>query len=469
MDDVRKAIDEVFQTYDIRGRYPEPLSPPIAYRAGRAIAAYLTEAMRVDAGSVAIGRDIRHGSLELAAAVAHGLRDSGIRPVDLGTVSADMIYFATGEFADEFDGGVMITASHNPPDYNGLKFVLAGARSVDANTGLKIIHDIMVARLLDDPPPEIAPMGAQQRDVARAYVEKLFSIVPGPFNSLRVVVDAGNGMAAKIFPLVASRLPCEIVPMNYELDPEFPARGPDPTEKGALEALQAAVRENNADIGLAFDGDADRAVIVDETGAVVSGSTLTALFARVFLARCPYQPVLFDLTCSLVVRETVAEAGGTPIAAPVGHSRIKERLHKCKGLFGGEESGHYYFRDFYCCDSAMLAALVAMELLTNTGKPLSELARPLATRYCRAGTKLHFRSRDDAIAHIPRLDASFPDADAREVTRLPTSDVRKDYDDWWFCVRPSGTEPEVLRITVEARDQATAQRRLAELNAILTA
>jgi len=468
MDSVQDAVDEVFQTYDIRGEYPEPLSPPIAYRVGRAIAAYLHEAMRVDTGHVAIGRDIRHGSLELAAAVAHGLQDSGVTPIDLGLISSDMVYFATGEFRSDFDGGIMITASHNPAWYNGLKFVLSGARSVDENTGLKIIHDIMVARLAEDPPHTIPPLQAERRDVAEAYVNKLFAVVPGPYKKLKVVVDAGNGMAASIFPLVARRLPCEVIPLHYELDPDFPARGPDPTEKDAMAALQAAVREHGADLGLAFDGDADRAVIVDETGAVVSGSVLTALFARVFLARCPYQPVLFDLTCSLAVRETVAAAGGTPVAAPVGHSRIKERLHKCKGLFGGEESGHYYFRDFYCCDSAMLAALVAMELLTSTGQRLSDLARPLATRYCRTGTKLHFRSREDAIAHIPRLDVPFPDASARDVTRLPTSDVRKDYDDWWFCVRPSGTEREVLRITVEARDQSAAERRLAELKAVLT-
>ncbi len=472
MDALRKAIDEVFQTYDIRGEYPEPLSPDIACRVGRAIAAYLHEAMRVDAGQVAVGRDARNGSPELAAAVAAGLQDGGITPVDLGLVSTDMMYFATGEFRGDFDGGVMITASHNPPGDNGLKFVLSEARSVDANTGLKIIHDIVVARLgekgtgpLSARKRGLSPFPAQ-RDVADAYVDKLFAIAPGPFAPLKVVADAGNGMAAKVFPLVARRLPCEVVPLHWELDGGFPDRGPDPTEKGALEKLQAAVREHGADVGLAFDGDADRAVIVDETGAVVGGSALTALFAKLFLGRCPGQPVLFDLTCSQAVRDSVAAAGGKPVVAPVGHSRIKERMRRCNGLFAGEESGHYYFRDFYYCDSAMLASLVLFELLGATGRRLSELARPLTTRYHRAGDKVRFATREEALARVGRVDACFPDAAALGVTRLAT-DVRKDYDGWWFCVRPSGTEREVLRITVEAGDGPTAQRRLAEVRGAL--
>ncbi|MBM4032077.1 MAG: phosphomannomutase/phosphoglucomutase [Planctomycetes bacterium] len=465
MDDLRAAVDLVFQTYDIRGTYPRPLSPEIAYRVGRALAAYLEEAMRVETGHVAIGRDARRGSDVLAAATAAGLKDGGITPVDLGLVSADMVYFATGEFHDDFDGGVMITASHNPPSDNGLKFVLAHALSIDANTGLKIIRDIVVARN-DAAPGAIGPLRAHTRDIAEAYVEKLFAIAPGPFAPLKVVVDAGNGMAAKVFPLIARRLPCEVIPLHFTLDGAFPDRGPDPTERGALEKLQAAVRSRGADLGVAFDGDADRAVIVDEAGQPAGGSALTALFAGVFLRRCPGQPVLYDLTCSLAVRDAIAEAGGKATVAPVGHSRIKERLRRADGLFAGEESGHFYFRDFYYCDSGMLATLVALQLLASAGRRLSEMVSPLATRYHRVGAKLRFANREEAVARIPRADAAFPDASARQVTRFPP-DVRKDFDGWWFCVRPSGTEREVLRITVEASDKAAAEARLADLKALL--
>lgn len=464
-DEKRAAIDLVFQTYDIRGEYPEPLSQQIAYRVGRALAAYLAEAMRVEKGCVAIGRDMRCGSPELAAAVAHGLAVGGITPVDLGLVSTDMIYFATGEYPGVFQGGVMITASHNPPRDNGLKFVLAEARSVDDTTGLKIIRDIMVARN-DAAPTTIPPLAAERRDLADAYVEKLFSIAPGPFAPLKLVVDAGNGMAALIFPLIARRLPCRVIPLHFTLDGAFPDRDPDPTTPGALAKLQAAVRGHGADLGLAFDGDADRALIVDEQGSPVSGSALTALFAQLFLRQCPGQPVLFDLTCGLAVRDAILEAGGTPIVAPVGHSRIKERMRRVGGLFAGEESGHYYFRDFYNCDSGMLASLVLLQLLAATGARLSDLVRPIASRYHRLNDKLRFASREEAIERVARADAGFPDSAAISVTRIGP-DVRKDYADWWFCVRPSGAERGLLRLTVEARDPATAAQRLADVRAII--
>ncbi|MBM4038078.1 MAG: phosphomannomutase/phosphoglucomutase [Planctomycetes bacterium] len=457
-------IHAVFQTYDIRGEYDQPLSPHLAYAVGRALAAYLHEAMRVKAGRVAIGRDMRRGSDDLAAAVAAGLHDHGVTLVDLGLVSTDMVYFAAGEYPTTFDGAVMITASHNPPRDNGLKFVLSRARSIDANTGLNIIRDMMLAR--NAPVPDaLPPLAAERLDLADAYVRKLFAIAPGPFTTLKVVVDAGNGMATAIFPLLARRLPCQVIPLHFTLDGGFPDRDPDPTAKGALEPLRAAVREHRADLGLAFDGDADRALIVDEQGDRVSGSHLTALFAQLFLGACPGQPILFDLTCGLAVRDSIAEAGGVPLVAPVGHSRIKERMHDAAALFGGEESGHYYFRDFYCCDSGMLASLVLLQLLAATGHPLSALVRPLTSRYHRLGDVRHLGTREAAIERVRRVDAEFP-AEGAQATRIGP-DVRKDFPDWWFCVRPSGAERGLLRVTVEARDPALAAARLAELLALI--
>ena len=464
--DLRTAVCKVFQSYDMRGIYPDEITPDIAFRVGRALAAYLDEAMRVETGHVAVGRDMRLGSDAMAAAVVHGLEVGGITPVDVGLVSSDMIYFVTGEYPDQFDAGVMITASHNPQQYNGLKFVLSEARSICSNTGLNIIRDIVIARS-DDAPGDIPPPELRERDISQAYVDRLFAIASEPIKPHKIVVDAGNGMAGAVFPLIAERLDCEVIPLNFELDGTFPAHHADPSDPKNLEQLQAAVLEHGADLGAAFDGDADRVAMVDEKGQVVAGSLLTGLFAQVMLRRHPGEKVLFDLTSGLAVEDCVREAGGEPIVAPVGHSRIKERMRKLDALFAGEQSGHYYFRDFYYCDSGMLGTLVALELLSATDEPLSALAEPLRTRYFRApNVNLELESRQAAVDGVQRADAHFPDDGARRVTHIE-ADVRKDYDDWWFCLHPSGTEPRLLRLSVEARDQQTAERRMAELKALI--
>ena len=464
--DLRSAVDRVFQSYDVRGIYPDELTTDIAFRVGRALAAYLAEAMRIEHGHVAIGRDMRTGSEDIAAAVAHGLEAGGITPVDIGLVSSDMVYFAAGAYPNDFAAGIMITASHNPKEYNGLKFVLSGARSICANTGMNIIRDIVIARA-DEPPPSIPTPPREHRDLSRAYVEKLRSIAPGPYKPHKVVVDAGNGMAGKVFPLVVEGLPLEVIPLNFELDGSFPVHHADPSDPENLVDLQAAVLEHGADLGLAFDGDADRVAMVDELGNIVAGSVLTGLFAALLLERHPGEKALFDLTTGWAVDDCVREAGGEPIVAPVGHSRIKERMRKVDGLFAGEESGHYYFRDFYYCDSGMLGALIALELLAETGQPLSALTAPLAHRYFRApNCNVTLTTRDAALAAVAKVDDLYPDADSERVTRIGV-DVRKDYDDWWFCVRPSGTEPRLLRLTVEARSQEVADMRMAELKALI--
>ncbi len=464
--DLRTAVNRVFQAYDMRGIYPDELTPDIAFRVGRALAAYLEEAMRVETGHVAVGRDMRLGSPEMAAAVVHGLEAGGVTPVDIGLVSSDMIYFATGAFPNDFDAGVLITASHNPPQYNGLKFVLGGARSVCANTGMNIIRDIVIARA-DEPPPAIPTPQRERRDLSQAYVERRRSIATGPFKPHKIVVDAGNGMAGKIFPRVVEGLPVDVVPLNFELDGSFPAHRPDPSAPGTLVELQAAVLAHRADLGLAFDGDADRVAMVAEQGKIVAGSLLTGLFAQVMLKRHPGERILFDLTSGGAVDDCVREAGGEPIVAPVGHSRIKERMRKVDGLFAGEQSGHYYFRDFYYCDSGMLASLLALEVLAEADAPLSALAAPLAARYHRApDLNAELASREAARAAVERIDSLYPDAEARRVTRFGI-DVRKDYGDWWFCVRPSGTEPRVLRLTGEAKTHDVAEARMAELQAHL--
>ena len=464
--DLRAAVSRVFQSYDMRGIYPDEITPDIAYRVGRALATYLEEAMRAETRRVAVGRDMRLGSDEMACAVAHGLQDGGIATVDIGLVSSDMIYFITGEYPEEFDGGVMITASHNPPQYNGLKFVLAEARSICANTGLNIIRDIIIARA-DEAPPDIPKPTMERRDITEAYLGRLFSIACEPITPHKIVVDAGNGMAGKIWPLVAERLDIEYIPLNFALDGTFPAHHPDPSDPKNLVQLQQTVIETGADLGVAFDGDADRVVMVDEKGEHIEGSILTGLFAQVMLKRHPGETVLFDLTSSLAVDDCVRQAGGVPMVAPVGHSRIKERMRKVDALFGGEVSGHYYFREFYYCDSGMVGTLLALELLSGTQAPMSELVAPFRTAYYRAPLcNMELESRDAALAGVKRCDEALPDGDAVRVTRIGV-DVRKDYADWWFCVRPSGTEPKVLRLTVEARSEEVATARVAELRQII--
>lgn len=464
--DLRERVSRVFQSYDMRGIYPDELTPAIAYRVGRALAAYLDEAMRVETPRVALGRDMRRGSREIANAVIHGLQAGGVSVVDVGLVSSDMIYFVTGEYPDEFDGGVMITASHNPPEFNGLKFVLGEARSIDANTGLNIIRDIVISRG-DGAPEEFPEPETETRDITEAYLGRLFSIAVEPIRPHKIVVDAGNGMAGKIFPLVAERLDIEYIPLYFELDGSFPAHDPDPSDPENLATLRETVVAEEADLGVAFDGDADRVVMVDERGQQIEGSILTGLFAQVMLKRHPGETVLFDLTSSQAVDDCVREAGGVPMVAPVGHSRIKERMRALGALFGGEVSGHYYFREFYYCDSGMLGTLLALEVLSATEQPMSALVAPLQARYYRAPLcNLKLASRQAALDAVARCDAAFPDADARRVTRLGT-DVRKDYAGWWFCVRPSGTEPRILRVTIEARDRALAEARLADLRRII--
>jgi phosphomannomutase len=270
-------------------------------------------------------------------------------------------------------------------------------------------------------------------------------------------------MAGQIFPLVADRLPCEVVPLNFALDGSFPGRGPNPTVLEALVGLQAAVTAENADLGVAFDADGDRLLMVDECGRPLAGAVFASIVAEAILARHGPTTVVFDLTSGRALEERVAKAGGAPMIAPVGHSRIKERLLHEGGLFGAEESGHYYFRDFYCCDSGMLALLITLRVLASSGQPLSALAEGPRALYHRVPNENYLLpSREDAVECVKHIDGLFPDGEAHRLTRFGP-DVRKDYEDWWFCVRPSGTEPRVLRLTVEARKSAMAEERMAAL------
>jgi len=462
------SVQPIFKRYDIRAKYPDPLSPEVVYRVGWAFGIYLRQALHCRRGLVAIGRDMRHGSNELAHAAAQGLVAAGIRPANLGLVATDMLYFVCGEHPDLYDAGIMITASHNPANENGLKFVLSGARPIWAKRGLNVVRDIYLSPEEHAPAP--APLGAiEERHYTAAYIAKLFRLAPEPIAPFKVVVDAGNGMAGLIFPRLAERLPCQIVPLFFKLDGSFPNRGSDPTKPANLAKLQAAVIAEHADLGLAFDGDADRMAVLDETGRLVPGPIAGALVTAWIRQRMDDVRVILDIPSHRAAEEAIREAGACPILGPVGHPLVKQKMRDEDALLAFEFSMHSYFRSFYSCDSGMLAALTVLQMLTAAGRPLSALAEPLRARYTREDSEIPVPSDEVGLYAISRVDAAFSDQEAIRVTRYE-ADLRKDYRDWWFCLRPSGSEviPR-LRLSVEATAREAAAQHMAEITAIIAA
>jgi phosphomannomutase len=445
----------VFKAYDVRGTVPEQLDEELARRTGAAF-------VRVcEASGLVVGHDMRPTSPALAAAFAAGAADAGADVVMIGLASTDQLYFASGDLGLP---GAMFTASHNPARYNGIKLCRAGAQPVGADTGLFEIRDA-VSR------PEEAPAhraGAiSQRDVLEAYAAHLLSLAPVSGRRLRVVVDAGNGMAGLTAPVVFERIGCtdergvELIPMYFELDGTFPHHEANPIEPENLVDLQKRVVAENADIGLAFDGDADRCFVVDDVGRAISPSTLTALIAVRELAKEPGATVIHNLITSRCVPELVTELGGTPVRTRVGHSFIKATMAETGAIFGGEHSGHFYFRDFWRADSGMLAALHTLAALAETDRPSSELFNDYQ-RYRLSG---EINSEvADARAALAAVESAYADTTGATVDHLDGLTVATD--DWWFNVRPSNTEP-LLRLNVEGADFPTMTRVRDEVLALI--
>lgn len=432
----------IVKAYDIRGRAPEELSPQVARALGAAFAGEVGIAH--ERGAAVVGHDMRASSPLLAAAVIEGIRGQGADVVDIGLASTDELYAASGKLGLP---GVMVTASHNPAEYNGLKLCRAGARPIALQTGLAAIAEAASARL--DEPAGDAVGSLSARDFLDDYVAMLHRLVPVAGRRLTVVVDAGNGMAGHTVPAVFTDLDVDLVPLYFELDGTFPNHDANPLDPSTLVDLQAAVREHRADVGLAFDGDADRCFVVDESGRVVSPSALTALIARRYLAEEPGATVLYNAICSKVVPEVVAEHGGTAIRTPVGHSLVKAEMARTGAVFGGEHSGHFYFRDFYLADSGMLAALHTLAALAETTTSASELLGGYE-RYAASG-ELNSTVADADLV-IDRLRAGYGQYRTDELAGLTVT-----ADTWWFNVRASNTEP-LLRLNVEADDLATMER-----------
>jgi len=435
------SYEKIFKAYDIRGVVPDELDEQIAESVGAAFVRL------TGAPSIVTVHDMRTSSQPLAGAFARGAVSQGADVIESGLGSTDMLYYASGSLGMP---GAMITASHNPAKYNGIKLCREGARPVGAETGLTQLRDAAAQGL---PAYHGTPGVIVQRDLLSGYAAHLKKLVDlSAIRPLKVAVDAGNGMAGHTVPKVFEGLPLTLVPLYFELDGTFPNHEANPIEPANLRDLQRAVIDAEADIGLAFDGDADRCFVVDERGHIVSPSVLTALIAVRELAREPGAAVIHNLITSRAVPEIITEHGGTPVRTRVGHSFIKARMAETGAVFGGEHSGHFYFRDFWYADSGMLAALHVLAALGEQQAPLSEILAGYG-RYVATG-ELNSEVQDQAAA-TERVRAEF--ASRPGITADGLDGLTITGDGWWFNLRPSNTEP-LLRLNLEAADEDTMLR-----------
>jgi phosphomannomutase len=429
---------EIFKAYDIRGVVPDDLDERTAEAVGAAFVRL------TGASQIVTVHDMRTSSAPLAAAFARGVTAQGTDVIAAGLGSTDMLYYASGDLGVP---GAMITASHNPARYNGIKLCRAGARPVGQQTGLAELQQLVERGV---PDRDVAPGQVAVQDLLSGYAEHLKKLVDvSGIRPLKVVVDAGNGMAGHTVPTVFAGLPIDLVPMYFELDGTFPNHEANPIDPENLRDLQQKVTETGADIGLAFDGDADRCFVVDERGEIVSPSVLTALIAARELAGEPGATVIHNLITSRAVPEIITENGGVPVRTRVGHSFIKAEMARTGAIFGGEHSGHFYFRDFWFADSGMLAALHVLAALGGQDGPLSQLLASY-TRYSASG-EINSDVADQAgvTAQVRMAYATRPEVTSDELDGLTVQAP-----DWWFNLRPSNTEP-LLRLNVEGADQAT--------------
>ncbi|HEX7737959.1 MAG TPA: phosphomannomutase/phosphoglucomutase [Ktedonobacteraceae bacterium] len=440
----------IFSSYDIRGIYGEKLTDEIAYLIGRAAAAHL------QVPDIAVGRDMRLSSPQIAAALIRGLSDQGVNVIDLGLTTTDELYFAVGKY--NYSAGVMVTASHNPGKYNGMKFCRAQAFPVSKETGLAAIRDLAIS---GDFPTPTRRGEVTNRDVLDAYVEHALSFIDvSKIKPLKVIIDAGNGMAGMAMPRVFEKLPCTLIPLYFELDGSFPHHPASPIEPENMEDLQKKVRETGADLGAAFDGDADRMFPVDEHGDIVDGSMVTAIASNSLLQKHPGSTILYNLIVSKSVPELVEKLGGKSFRTRVGHSYIKADMRTHNAIFGGEHSGHFYFRDNWYADSGLIAFLMTLELVSIGGKPLSQMLQPL-DHWVRSGE--YNSTVSDTASKLAALEEHFGKS-AQSVDHL--DGVTFDFGDWWFNVRPSNTEP-LLRLNIEARTKNLMEAKRDEVLAFI--
>ncbi len=427
-----------FKAYDIRGRLPDELNEDIAYRIGRAYAEFLKPSQ------VAVGRDVRPSSESICSALCRGLIDSGVDAFDIGLCGTEEIYFAT--FHQGLDGGIMVTASHNPMDYNGMKLVRQGSRPISGDTGLDRIRDLAAANRFSESSRKgrVLPL-----DVRPAYVRHLLSYVdPEALKPLKVVVNAGNGCAGPIIDLLENLLPFEVVKICHEPDGNFPNGIPNPLLPENRAATSEAVRKYGADAGIAWDGDFDRCFLFDETGGFIEGYYIVGLLAAALLVKNRGAKIIHDPRLTWNTVAMVENLGGVPVQSKTGHAFIKERMRREDAIYGGEMSAHHYFREFAYCDSGMIPWLLVLEIISRTGKPLSELVRERMALFPASG-EIN-RRLEDPVTAIRRIENHYRPL-ARAIDH--TDGLSMEFDQWRFNLRCSNTEP-VLRLNVESRANA---------------
>jgi phosphomannomutase len=446
---------DIFKAYDVRGVYPSEIDEDAARAIGAGFSAYL------NAKRIAVGRDMRLSSPALAAAFIDGATSQGTDVVDYGMISTDMLYFAVAR--DGHEGGVQITASHNPKQYNGMKMVRKEAFPLSGEEGLKEIRE-MIANDALPPPARIRGQVAAQH-VLDPYVEHVMSFIDsGAIKPFNVVLDAGSGMGGLVAPKLFERLPCRTTRLCFEIDGRFPNHEANPLiEENRRDIVERVVAEK-ADVGIAWDGDADRCFFIDGTGGFVPGDFVTALLAEAFLIKNPGASIIYDLRASHAVKDTVARYGGTALMNRVGHAFFKRRMRETNAIFGGEVTGHYYFRDNFYADNGFIPALLILELMSKKGLPLHDLLKPLEERYFISGeinTKL--KSMDLVPAKLATIAAHYADGRQYELDGLSV-----EYPDWHFNVRPSNTEP-LLRLNLEATTREMMEKKRDEVLALIRA
>ncbi len=439
-----KINPAIFKAYDIRGIYPGELNEEVAFLIGKAFVKHLKP------DEVVLGRDMRLSSETLRNSLVQGITESGSDIIDIGLCSTDALYFTVGKFG--YDSGIMITASHNPKDYNGMKMCKKEAVPLSGKEGIEQIKEIILKGgfLITTKKGEI-----RKQDVQADHIQHLLSFIqPQKIKPFKIAIDAGNGIAGKILPELFSYLHCQIIPMFFELDGSFPNHPPSPMEPENIAPLRQKVLKEKADLGVAFDGDADRMFLVDEKAFPLGGDLVTALVAKNLLKKEKGATILYNVPCSRTVLEIIKQNGGKGIRTPVGHALIKPLMKKYNAIFGGEHSGHFYFRKNFYADSGMIALLICLELLSEEDKPLSQLVSSIDP-YFRTG---EINSRIEDIPHkLKNIESFYKDARFDHLDGLTV-----EYPDWWFNLRPSNTEP-LIRLNLEADTKELMEQKKSEV------
>lgn len=432
-----QIVSEIFKAYDIRGKVGSELTSEVAEALGRALADFLPES-----GPVAVGRDMRPDSGALADAVIKGLVAQGRDVINIGEVTTDMIYFAVGH--KKLAGGAMVTASHNPGEYNGIKLCREDAKPVGAETGLFDIRDAIIADKIA--PAATQPGTVTSEEIAEDWVQHVLSFIDtDKLKEMHIAVDAGNGMAGKIFPEIEPYVPWEIEEMYFELDGTFPNHEANPLKFETLTDMIAKIKSMKLDGGIAFDGDGDRAFLVDETGTVLTGGVMSAMMAEYFLSLYPGSNIVYDIRNSRSVPNVIRAAGGTPVVSRVGHAPIKQMTREVNAPFGGEASGHFFFRDNWFADSGLIGAVIGLYIAGLSGKKLSELRKQYTHYAAIPETNFEVEDKQGAMDRIAKEYAQY-DVNLMDGVTVTINDST------WFNVRPSNTEP-LLRLNAEAKDE----------------